>query len=31
MLHKEGLDTLVCEKLNLNCKEIDNTEWISNG
>ncbi len=28
MLHKEGLDTLVCEKLNLNCNPIDNTEWI---
>jgi len=28
MLHKEGLDTLVCEKLNLNCKGIDNSEWI---
>lgn len=27
MLHKEGLDTLVCEKLNLPCKGIDNTEW----
>jgi CTP synthase len=27
MLHKEGLDTLVCEKLSLPCKEIDNTEW----
>lgn len=28
MLHKEGLDKLVCEKLNLGCKEIDNDEWI---
>lgn len=28
MLHKEGLDTLVCEKLNLKCKGIDNSEWI---
>ena len=28
MLQKEGLDTLVCEKLNLQCKEVDNTEWI---
>ncbi|MBI6874048.1 CTP synthase [Clostridium aciditolerans] len=27
MLHKEGLDTLVCEKLSLPCKEIDNAEW----
>ncbi|EJO5346206.1 CTP synthase [Clostridium botulinum] len=29
MLHKENLDTLVCNKLGLNCSEIDNTEWIS--
>lgn len=29
MLHKEGLDTLVCEKLSLPCKEIDNTEWAN--
>ncbi len=29
MLHNEGLDTLVCEKLNLPCKEIDNTEWVN--
>jgi len=28
MLHKEGLDTLVCQKLNLQCKEVDNSEWI---
>ncbi|WP_163192870.1 CTP synthase [Clostridium thermarum] len=28
MLHKEGLDTLVCEKLNLQCSTIDNNEWI---
>jgi len=28
MLHKEGLDTLVCQKLNLACNEVDNTEWI---
>lgn len=28
MLHNEGLDTLVCKKLNLNCNEIDNTEWL---
>jgi CTP synthase len=28
MLHNEGLDTLVCEKLDLDCKEIDNSEWI---
>ncbi|MGB4589107.1 MAG: CTP synthase [Clostridiaceae bacterium] len=27
MLHKEGLDTFVCEKLNLHCEEIDNREW----
>ena len=29
MLHKEGLDTLVCEKLKLECHEIDNSEWIN--
>lgn len=29
MLHKEGLDVLVCEKLNLSCGEIDNSEWTS--
>jgi CTP synthase len=28
MLHKEGLDTLVCNKLNLQCNEIDNSAWI---
>ncbi|MCY6369840.1 CTP synthase [Clostridium ganghwense] len=28
MLHEEGLDTLVCNKLNLNCNEIDNSEWL---
>lgn len=28
MLHKEGLDRLVCEKLNLGCRDIDNSEWI---
>lgn len=27
MLHEEGLDNLVCEKLGLNCAGIDNTEW----
>ncbi|NFG25042.1 CTP synthase [Clostridium botulinum] len=27
MLHEEGLDNLVCEKLNLGCKDIDNYEW----
>lgn len=27
MLHKEGLDTLICEKFNLGCNEIDNNEW----
>jgi len=27
MLHKEGLDTFACEKLNLPCGEIDNREW----
>ncbi|MCJ7691035.1 MAG: CTP synthase [Clostridiaceae bacterium] len=29
MLHKEGLDTLVCKKLKLTCGEIDNSEWTS--
>jgi CTP synthase len=29
MLHEEGLDVLVCEKLNLNCNPIDNSEWIT--
>ena len=28
MLHKEGLDNLVCEKLHLGCRDIDNSEWI---
>ncbi len=28
MLHKEGLDRLVCDKLDLNSKDIDNAEWI---
>lgn len=28
MLHEEGLDNLVCEKLHLGCKDIDNNEWI---
>jgi CTP synthase len=27
MLHNEGLDTLVCEKLGLNCQQIDNSQW----
>ena len=27
MLHKEGLDIVACEKLNLPCGEIDNREW----
>ncbi|MBK5240212.1 CTP synthase [Clostridium sp.] len=29
MLHKEGLDTLVCKKIKLSCGEIDNSEWTS--
>lgn len=29
MLHEEGLDTLVCEKLNLDCSSIDNSGWCS--
>ena len=28
MLHDEGLDNLVIEKLHLGCKDIDNSEWI---
>ena len=28
MLHKEGLDKLVCEKLNLKSLNIDNSQWI---
>lgn len=28
MLHKEGLDRLVVEKLNLGCRDIDNSKWI---
>ena len=27
MLHKEGLDSLVCKKLSLNCDDINNAEW----
>jgi CTP synthase len=27
MLHEEGLDSLVCEKLSLNCGAVDNSEW----
>ncbi len=27
MLHKEGLDNLICEKFNLGCKDIDNAQW----
>ena len=27
-LHEEGLDTLVCEKLELNYNSIDNSEWL---
>ncbi|MGL5649051.1 MAG: CTP synthase [Clostridium sp.] len=29
LLHDEELDNLVCEKLHLGCKDIDNTEWIN--
>jgi CTP synthase len=29
MLHKEGLDRLVCERLNLECMDIDNSQWIN--
>ncbi len=29
MLHNEGLDTLVCKKLKLDCNEIDNSAWIN--
>ena len=28
MLHKEGLDRLVVEKLELGCRDIDNSQWI---
>ena len=28
MLHNEGLDRLVCEKLELGCRDINNTEWV---
>jgi len=28
LLHNEGLDRLVCKKLNLNCNDIDNSDWI---
>ena len=28
MLQKEGLDNLVCEKLNLCCTEIENEQWV---
>ncbi|MFA9398858.1 MAG: CTP synthase [Clostridiaceae bacterium] len=28
MLHNEGLDTLVCKKLNIECGEVDNRNWI---
>ena len=27
MLHEEGLDYLVCEKLKLECRDIDNSKW----
>jgi len=29
MMYEEGLDTLVCEKLNIVPNEIDNSEWVS--
>lgn len=28
LLHKEGLDTLVCNKLEMDCGDIDNRSWI---
>lgn len=28
LLHKEGLDTLVCKKLEMKCSDIDNASWI---
>lgn len=28
MLHKEGLDNYVVKRLNINCKEVDNSQWI---
>ncbi|WP_426348885.1 CTP synthase [Alloiococcus sp. CFN-8] len=27
MLHEQGLDNIVCKKLNLSCGEVDNTQW----
>ncbi|MCR3758362.1 CTP synthase [Clostridium felsineum] len=27
MLHDQGLDSLVCKKLEINCKDVDNSEW----
>ncbi|WP_125153333.1 CTP synthase [Clostridium rectalis] len=29
MLHNEGLDNIVCERLNLGCSNINNSEWKS--
>lgn len=29
LLHKEGLDTLVCQKLGLHCNPVDNSDWIA--
>jgi len=29
LLHNEGLDRLVCERLNLECTDIDNSKWIN--
>ncbi|KHD37197.1 CTP synthetase [Clostridium acetobutylicum] len=29
MLHDQGLDSLVCRKLELECQEVDNSEWES--
>ncbi|MDD3223448.1 MAG: CTP synthase [Clostridium sp.] len=28
LLNKEGLDALVCKKLQLKCNDVDNSEWI---
>ena len=29
MLHEEGLDSIVCKKLNIPLRNIDNSEWIA--
>lgn len=29
LLHQEGLDNLVCEKLDLGCRDLDNSQWCN--